>query len=72
MDSNLVGDIENIRSNCRYVFMMFGGTISQISKQRIVVTLFTTKLEYMVATHAYKEAIWIKRLCLDIGTKKVQ
>jgi hypothetical protein len=29
--------------------------------------LSTTEFEYMVATHAIKEAIWLQRLCLGIG-----
>jgi hypothetical protein len=32
-----------------------------------MVALSTTEAEYMVATHACKEAIWLKRLCFDIG-----
>jgi hypothetical protein len=31
------------------------------------VALSTTKVEYMVATHASKESIWLRRLCLGIG-----
>jgi hypothetical protein len=31
------------------------------------VTLSTTKVEYMAATHASKETIWLQRLCLGIG-----
>ena len=32
-----------------------------------MVALSTTEAEYMVATHACKEAIWIKILCSDVG-----
>ena len=32
--------------------------------------LSTTKVEYMVATHAIKEAISQQRLCLEIGFKQ--
>jgi hypothetical protein len=31
------------------------------------VALSTTEVEYMAATHASKEAIWLQRLCLGIG-----
>ena len=34
-----------------------------------MVALSTTKAEYMAATHACKEAIWLWRLCSDIGMK---
>jgi hypothetical protein len=49
-----------------YVFKMFGGAISWMSKQQEVVALLTTEDEYMEATHGSKEAIWIQRLCSGI------
>jgi hypothetical protein len=35
-----------------------------------MVDFSTTKVEYMSTTHAYKEAIWVKRFFSDIGIKK--
>ena len=32
-----------------------------------VVALSTTEAEYMAATHARKEVVWLQRLCLGIG-----
>jgi hypothetical protein len=31
------------------------------------VALSTTEAEYMAATHASKEEVWLQRLCLGIG-----
>jgi hypothetical protein len=31
------------------------------------VALSTTEVEYMEATHASKEAVWLQRLCSGIG-----
>ena len=35
-------------------------------KRQTVVALSTTKVEYMAATHARKEAVWLQRLCFGI------
>jgi hypothetical protein len=31
------------------------------------VALSTTEVEYMAATHASKDAVWLQRLCSGIG-----
>jgi phosphoribosyl-AMP cyclohydrolase len=49
------------------VFNLFGGAISWMSKRQAVVALSTTEVEYMEATHASKEPIWLKILCSGIG-----
>jgi hypothetical protein len=53
-----------------YVFKMFGGEISWMSKRQVVVALSTTEVEYMVATHGRKEVVWIQRLCSGIRFEK--
>jgi hypothetical protein len=40
-----------------YVFNLFGGAINSMRKSQYVVVLTTTKVEYMVATHARKEEL---------------
>jgi hypothetical protein len=49
------------------VFNLFGGAISWMRKRQAVVALSTTEVEYMEATHASKEAVWLHILCLGIG-----
>jgi hypothetical protein len=67
VDADWAGDLDRRISTSGYVFNMFGGAISWMSKIQVVVALLTTEAEYMVATHASKEAIWLQRLCLGIG-----
>ena len=38
-----------------------------MSKKQFVVVLSTTEAEYMAATHASKEAVWLQRLCSSMG-----
>eukprot|EP00253_Pinus_taeda_P021933 PITA_21933 len=63
VDVDWVGDLDKIRSTSGYVFNLFGGVVSWMSKKQSVVALSTTEAEYMVATHASNEAVWLQRLC---------
>ena len=58
------------RSTSGYVFTLVGGAISWISKLQNIVALSTTEAEYIAASHACKEAIWLKGLLGELG--KVQ
>ena len=48
--------------------MVDGGAVSWSSKKQELVTLLTTEAEYVAATHAAKEAIWLRRLLTQIFT----
>eukprot|EP00253_Pinus_taeda_P016724 PITA_16724 len=61
------GDLDQRRSTSGYVFNLFGGAVSWMSKKQSVVALSTTEVEYMAATHASKEAVWLQRLCSSMG-----
>ena len=63
VDADWAGDLDHRRSTSGYVFNLFGGAISWMSKRQAVVALSTTEAEYMAATHASKEAVWLQRLC---------
>jgi phosphoribosyl-AMP cyclohydrolase len=67
VDADLAGDMDRRRSTSGYVFNLFGGAISWMSKRQVVVALSTTEVEYMETTHASKEAVWLQRLCSGIG-----
>ena len=59
VDVDWVGDLDHRRSTSAYVFNLFGGDISWMSKKRDVVALSTIEVEYMAATHASKEVVWL-------------
>eukprot|EP00253_Pinus_taeda_P018465 PITA_18465 len=63
----LAGDLDQRRSTSGYVFNLFGGAVSWMSKKQSVVALSTTEAEYMAATHASKEAVWLQRVCSSMG-----
>jgi phosphoribosyl-AMP cyclohydrolase len=67
VDADWDGDLDHRSSTRGYVFNLFGGAINWMSKRQVVVALSTTEVEYMAATHASKEAIWLQILCSGIG-----
>ena len=67
VDVDWAGDLDHRISTSGYVFNLFGGAISWMSKKQFVVALSTGEAEYMAATHASKEAVWLQRLCSSMG-----
>ena len=57
----MVGDKESRRRTIGYVFTVGGTTVSWISKLQQVVALSTMEAEYVAATKASKEMIWLQR-----------
>ena len=57
VDADWAGYLDQRRSRSGYVFNLFGGAVSWMSRKQSVVALSTTKAEYMATTHASKEAI---------------
>jgi hypothetical protein len=67
VDADWAGDLDHKRSTSGYVFNLFRGEISWMSKRQVVVALSTTEAKYMETTHARKEAVWLQILCSGIG-----
>eukprot|EP00253_Pinus_taeda_P022145 PITA_22145 len=61
------GDLDKRRSTTGYVFTLAGGVISWMSKLQEIAMLSTTEVEYIDASDANKEAIWLKGLLDEIG-----
>ena len=67
VDADWTGDLDQRRSTSGYVFNLFGGAVSWMSKKQSVVALSTTKAKYMEANHASKDAVWLQRFCSSMG-----
>jgi hypothetical protein len=57
---------EDRRAISGYAFLLNGGAMSWACKKQDIVPLSTTKSEYIAATHAAKEAIWLRSLLFQI------
>ena len=49
-----------------HVFLIDGGAVSWLSKKQELVTLSTAEAEYVAATHAAKEALWLRQFIGEI------
>lgn len=61
-DSDYGGDVETRRSTSGFAFLIGNGTISWSSERQKSVALSTTEAEYVAASNAIRELIWLQRL----------
>ena len=66
-DSDWAGNKETRRSTRGYVFQLGNGPISWKSKLQPTVALSSCEAEYMAATQATKEVVWLRRLLAHLG-----
>jgi hypothetical protein len=70
VDSDMAGDKDSRRSTTGYVFTIGGIAVTWISKMQKVFALSTTEAEYVAATEASKEMIWLQRFMEELGKKQ--
>jgi hypothetical protein len=61
------GGSEDRKSTSGYLFTLNGAPISWCSKRQPTVALSSTEAEYIAATQATKEAIWLRRIFEELG-----
>ena len=66
-DADMAGDLDTRKSTSGYVFTIAGGAVSWCSRFQKIVALSTIEAEYISATEASKEAIWLDRLAKELG-----
>ena len=65
-DSGFQGDIDSRKSTSGYVFTLNGGAICWRSVKQTCYANSITEAEYVAASEAAKEAIWLKKFLLDL------
>lgn len=66
-DASFQTDHDDFRSQSGYVFCLNGGAVSWKSSKQETVADSTTEAEYIAASNAAKEAVWIKKFISDLG-----
>ena len=69
-DADMAGDLDERKSTSGYLFTFSGGAISWQSRLQKCVSLSTTEAEYVAATEAGKEMLWLKRFFQELGVQK--
>lgn len=65
-DADYAGDVETRKSTTGYVFELAGGPVTWASQRQKLVTLSTTKAEYVAMSITSREAVWLRRLLSDV------
>lgn len=61
-DSEYAGDLDDKKSTSGFVFMLNSGVVTRISKKQQILTLSTTKAEFVVAESSSCQAFWLRRI----------
>ena len=65
-DSDFQSDINSRKSTLGYVFTFRGGAISWRSVKQSSIADSTMEAEYIAASEAAKEAVWLKNFLMDL------
>ncbi len=67
VDSDFAREVDHRRSTTGYVFTLGSTAISWVSQLQKIVTISTTKAEYVAVIEASKELIWLQGLLTKLG-----
>lgn len=68
--SDYAGNIDDSKSTSGYVFLLSEGVVSWSSKKQLIVTLFTTKVEFVAATSCACQGVWMRRVLEKLGNSQ--
>jgi transposase InsO family protein len=69
-DADMAGDINSRKSTSGYLITFAGGAVSWQSRLQKCVALSTTEAEFIAATEACKEMLWMKRFLQELGQEQ--
>ena len=69
-DADYAGDTKTRRSISGFVFLLHGGPVSWASRQQSCTSLSTTEAEFVAASEASKEAVWLIHLLEEIKEER--
>ena len=70
IDSNWARSLDDRKSTSGCMFHMRSGEISWASKKQPIVSQSTTEAEYIAANAAACQAIWLRRILVDLNERQ--
>ena len=67
VDADFASDIDSRKSTTEFIFTLGGTAILWASNLQKIVTFSTTETEYVAATEAKKEMIWLHDFLDELG-----
>jgi len=67
VDASFDTDPDDYKSQTGYVFLLNGGAVSWCSSKKSVVARSTCEAEYIAASEAANEGVWMKEFISDLG-----
>lgn len=69
-DSDMGGDLDKRKSTSGYLMIFGGGAVSWESRLQKCIALSSTEAEYIAATEACKEILWLQKFLQELGMKQ--
>ncbi|GJZ04515.1 hypothetical protein Tco_0537790 [Tanacetum coccineum] len=66
-DAGFETDIDDTKSQTRYVFILNGGAVDWKSSKQSTTAMSATEAEYIAASEAVMEAVWIRKFISGLG-----
>jgi hypothetical protein len=71
IDARFDTDPDDSKSQSEYVFVMNGVAVSLRSSKQSVVAGSSTEAEYVAASEAAHEAVWMKEIIFELGERRL-
>jgi hypothetical protein len=69
-DSDWAGSLDDMRSTSGYCFNLGSGVFSWCSKKQEIVAQSTAEAEFIAATAAVNQALWLKKILSDLSMEE--
>lgn len=70
-DADFANDVDSRKSTSGYVFKISNGPVTWCSQKQTAVSTSTTEAEYIAASTAVKEILWLRQLLIDIDESEI-